>query len=243
MESVLLVMVYAGWHLPALILTQEPFHISSPLHRWGEQWQRSFGGHLPPNRGQPTTHTKNVHWLSCIWYWEVVQEAGIWKWHGCATGELWGSLPSAPRQLQKAECLFWGRNADQVVRSSYCWTGRNIRLYLLFAQLSVSHGGSINMIKYPALFNSRVISMSTKPTPLLANLKASEKKWQIKFITIRRNQTNKIFMFLKVMVDRKAWRGIYFLQSFSYHNYLLKVVVKTRLSQALWKDEALSYYC
>lgn len=39
-----------------------------------------------------------------------------------------------------------------------------------------------------------------------------------------------IFKFLNAMVDKKAWRRIYFLESFSGHNYLLKVVVKPQLS-------------
>lgn len=67
-ESVLLVMVNAGWCLPALILTQEPFHIFSPLHSRGGQWQSSFGGHPPPNPGS----TKDFH----------CHVSGTEKWYG-----------------------------------------------------------------------------------------------------------------------------------------------------------------
>lgn len=203
-ESVLLVMVIAGWSLP--LSWSKSLFIFSLLHSWGGQWQNSFGGHLLPNQGQPTTYTKNFHCHASgteKWYRKLGYGNDMAVQQGSCQ-VLFHLLPGSFRK----QSLFLGRNADQVVRSSYDWAGHNVRLYLLFAQLSVSHGGSINMIKYSALFNSRVISMSTKPSPLLANLKASGEKWQMKFM--RRNQS-KIFMFLNVMVDRKALRGIYIL--------------------------------
>lgn len=183
------------------------FIFSLPCTAQGGSDKAALVGTHHPTQGQPKISTATY----------LVLRSGTGSWGmemtGCATGKLSGSLPSAPRQLQKAESLFLGRNDDQLVRSSYDWAGHNIRLYLLFAQLSVSHGGSINMIKYPALFNSRVISMSTKPSPLLANLKASEEKWQMKFISIRRNQSKYDFHVSECHIRQKGLeRDLFFIK-------------------------------
>lgn len=75
--------------------------------------------------------------------------------------------------------LILGRNADQVVG----YVGHTSEF--IFYLHSLVYPKKVQSIRK----NSTVISMRTKPSSLLADCKASEERRQIKFITIRRNQS------------------------------------------------------